>query len=133
MPKAAALLKQALAWRRKRKPHVIDYAEVEKESRTGKLRVAPALDRWGRPVVVFDNSVQNTKDPAAQLRCLAFVLEHALRRVDGTAASKYVIFMHLNDFSLLNNPPWSVTKETMEARRRRLGLGDRGDAAAGAR
>ena len=111
--KAKALLLDALAWRRRRRPHVIDYAEMERESRTGKLRVAESLDRWGRPVVVFDNTVQNTKDSAAQLRCLAFVLEHALRRVDGTRVSKYVIFMHLSDFSLFNNPPWSVTRETM--------------------
>jgi hypothetical protein len=26
---------------------------------------------------------------------------------------KYVIFLHLNDFSLRNNPSWAVTKETM--------------------
>ncbi|KAH8069147.1 hypothetical protein JL720_12054 [Aureococcus anophagefferens] len=110
--KAKALLLDALAWRGRRRPHVIDYAEMERE-RAGKLRVAESLDRWGRPVVVFDNTVQNTKDSAAQLRCLAFVLEHALRRVDGTRVSKYVIFMHLSDFSLFNNPPWSVTRETM--------------------
>ena len=111
--KAKALLLNALEWRARRRPHVVDYAEIEAESRTGKLRVAPSLDRWGRPVVVFDNSVQNTKESGGQLRCLAFVLEHALRRVDGRRASKYVIFMHLSDFSLFNNPPWSVTRETM--------------------
>ena len=27
---------------------------------------------------------------------------------------KYAIFLHLNDFSLRNNPSWSVTKETMK-------------------
>ena len=28
-------------------------------------------------MVIFDNSVQNTKDAGGQLRALAFVLEHA--------------------------------------------------------
>ena len=64
-------------------------------------------------MVIFDNSVQNTKDAGGQLRALAFVLEHALRRCDGSQVRKYVIFLHLNDFSLRNNPSWAVTKETM--------------------
>ena len=112
--KASRLIRDALAWRLKRRPHVLDYAELDRECATGKLRVAPSLDRFGRPVVIFDNSVQNTKDAGGQLRALAFVLEHALRRCDGSRVRKYVIFLHLNDFSLRNNPSWSVTKETMK-------------------
>ena len=111
--KASRLIRDALAWRLKRRPHVLDYAELDRECATGKLRVAPSLDRFGRPVVIFDNSVQNTKDAGGQLRALAFVLEHALRRCDGTPVRKYVIFLHLSDFSLRNNPSWAVTKETM--------------------
>ena len=112
--KAAKLLREALTWRLTRRPHHVDYAELDRELVTGKLRVAAQLDKYGRPVVIFDNSVQNTKDAGAQLRALAFVLEHALRRVDGTPVTKYVIFLHLNDFSLRNNPSWSVTKETLK-------------------
>ncbi|KAJ1456304.1 CRAL-TRIO domain-containing protein [Pelagophyceae sp. CCMP2097] len=111
--KAQVLLSKALAWRLQRKPYRIDYTEIEMESRTGKLRVSPTLDKWGRPVVIFDNTCENTTDAQAQLRCLAFVLEHALRRVQGTDVSKYVIFMHLGCFSLANNASWAVTKETM--------------------
>ena len=111
--KASRLIRDALAWRLRRRPHVLDYAELDRECATGKLRVAPSLDRFGRPVVIFDNSVQNTKDAGGQLRALAFVLEHALRRCDGSQVRKYVIFLHLNDFSLRNNPSWAVTKETM--------------------
>ena len=46
--KAKALLLDALAWRRRRRPHVIDYAEMERESRTGKLRVAEWQRLWDR-------------------------------------------------------------------------------------
>lgn len=109
--KAAKLLTQALEWRASRRPHVHDYSELELEARTGKVRVATEPDRWGRPIVIFDNTVQNTKDADANMRFLAFNLEHALRRAK-PPVEKYVIFMHLSDFSLSNNPSWSVTKET---------------------
>ena len=112
--KARKLLTQALDWRETRKPYVHDYEELEREARTGKVRVAEETDKWGRSVVVFDNTVQNTKDPEANMRFLAFCLEHALRKMDlkGKGAEKYVVFMQLEHFSLLNNPSWKVTKET---------------------
>jgi hypothetical protein len=40
-------------------------------------------------------------------------LEHALRRVDGHKACKYVCFIKLSDFSLFNSVPWHVVKETL--------------------
>lgn len=109
--KAAKLLTQALEWRASRRPDVHDYSELEVEARTGKVRVAIEPDRWGRPIVIFDNTVQNTNDAEANMRFLAFNLEHALRRAK-PPVEKYVIFMHLSDFSFSNNPSWSVTKET---------------------
>jgi hypothetical protein len=69
------------------------------------------LGRHGRAVVIFDNSCENTRDADAQMRYLAFSLEHALRRCAGPV-QKFVVFMHLSNFSLRNNPSWSVTKET---------------------
>ena len=119
--KAKKLLQQAVDWREEREPFVHDYAELEREGRTGKVRVAEDVDRWGRSVVVFDNTVQNTKDDEANMRFLAFNLEHALRKMQlptyatggsGGVSEKYVVFMRLEDFSLLNNPSWKVTKET---------------------
>jgi len=85
---------------------------MEKEARTGKVRVAYELDVWGRSIVIFDNTVQNTHDPQAHMRFLAFNLNHALRRMS-SPISKYVVFMHLTNFSLSNNPSWNVTKETL--------------------
>lgn len=76
--KAKRLLLASLEWRETRHPYVHDYRELEVKGRTGKVRVCPSLDRWGRPVIVFDNSVQNTQE--ANVRFLAFNLEHAVRR-----------------------------------------------------
>ena len=50
--KASKLVRDALAWRLRRRPHVLDYAELDRECATGKLRVAPSLDRFGRPVAI---------------------------------------------------------------------------------
>lgn len=107
--KAAKLMTQALEWRARRQPEIHDYAELEKEARTGKVRVS-GKDRFGRPVVVLDSTVQNTEDREAHVRFLAFNLEHALRMAQAPV-EKYVIFMHLTDFSLANNPSWSMIKE----------------------
>lgn len=71
--------------------------EMQEQGRTGKIYNAGA-DRWGRPVVIFNNSVNNSNDPRAQMRYLAFNLETALRKAraaEGANVAKFVIFMHM--------------------------------------
>ncbi len=53
--------------------------EMQFQGQTGKIYNA-GTDRWGRPVVIFNNSVNNSNDPAQQMRYLAFNLEMALRK-----------------------------------------------------
>jgi hypothetical protein len=53
--------------------------EMQFQGQTGKIYNA-GTDRWGRPVVIFNNSVNNSNDPRAQMRYLAFNLETALRK-----------------------------------------------------
>lgn len=71
-------------------------AEMQEQGKTGKIYNA-GVDRWGRPVVIFNNSVNNSNDPRAQMRYLAFNLEMALRkaRAGGANVAKFVIFMHM--------------------------------------
>jgi len=85
---------------------------MEIESRTGKIFVS-GKDKWGRPVIIFNNECQNTNDVDDQMTFLAFNLELAIKEM-GDAVDKYVIFMHLYDFSLLSSPPMRSTKETIE-------------------
>ena len=65
-------------------------------------------DAYGRPVVVFDNSVQNTKDVDSQLVCLSHNLDTACRMMDPAVTDKYVVFMNLEIFSLFSCPPMKV-------------------------
>lgn len=118
-------------------------------NRTGKIYI-PGKDQWGRPIMVFDNSVQvrgfhllinrrityllllfsflypfpfvrlsqNTTDVENQMRFLAWNLEFLIREMDVDAntdkfVDKYLIFMHLENFSFLNMPPFKATRETI--------------------
>ena len=44
---------------------------------------------------------------------LAFSLELAIRSSPPGLVDKYVVFMHMDTFSIFNNPPMSATKETI--------------------
>ncbi len=83
-------------------------AEVE----TGKIYL-PGMDVHGRPVVIFDNTVQNTNNVDKQMEFLAWSLEFAIRLMPPAVSDKYVVFMHLNSFSIFNCPPLKATRETI--------------------
>ena len=116
---AAQLLEGCLMWRTKRQPYWVlsepesaISKEFEHESVTGKIQV-PGTDRWGRAVLIFDNSVQNTTGHDAQMRFLAWNMELCYRTMQG-GSDKICLFMHLNNFSFFNNPPMESTKETIQ-------------------
>jgi hypothetical protein len=74
--KSYDMINGAMRWRMDRKPHEIDiemYENWEKtmrnEGKTGKIYI-PGNDKWGRPIVIFDNSVQNTTNGDNQLNFL---------------------------------------------------------------
>jgi len=85
-------------------------AKLRHEACTGKIYLA-GFDAYQRQVVVFDNACQNTKNTAHNLDLLAFSLELATKALP-EGRDKYVVFMHLDQFSFLNCPDMSTTKET---------------------
>jgi hypothetical protein len=115
--KAYDMISTAMKWRQKRVPpkgieSVPGWEErMSKESETGKIYI-PGEDKWGRPVVVFDNSVQNTRDVNAHQTILAWNLEYAIKLMPANR-DKYCIFMHLANFSMFNNPTFASTQETI--------------------
>jgi hypothetical protein len=155
------LMIEALKWRDKRQPGRIEKQEnwerkMSKESETGKI-YCPGYDRWGRSVLVFDNTVQNTPHVDDHMLFLAWNLEFAIKMMqlspgatgttvpakpDGTTVAsssksmdagaenseksdisaksanksipdKYLVFMHLTNFSFFNTPPLQSTRETI--------------------
>ena len=85
--------------------------KMSHESETGKIYV-PGKDKYGRPVIVFDNSVQNTTSIDDQLSFVSFNFEYACRMME-PKVDKYVVFMNLEIFSLFNCPPMKSTKEVI--------------------
>jgi hypothetical protein len=88
------------------------------ESATGKIYV-PGFDRWGRPLCVFNNGCQNTRDVDKQMEFLAWSLNLCVRMMGcqdaagATAVDKYVVFMHLGNFTLMSAPGMKATRETI--------------------
>eukprot|EP00239_Pterosperma_sp_CCMP1384_P001433 CAMPEP_0197849896 /NCGR_PEP_ID=MMETSP1438-20131217/13606_1 /TAXON_ID=1461541 /ORGANISM="Pterosperma sp., Strain CCMP1384" /LENGTH=306 /DNA_ID=CAMNT_0043462791 /DNA_START=118 /DNA_END=1038 /DNA_ORIENTATION=+ len=104
-------VKEMMLWRKKRTPHTIRATEIEHQAVTGKVAIR-GLDKYKRPVVVLDNSKENTKDLDGQMRFLAWSLERSQRcMMDGV--EKQVVFIHLAEFSMMNTPPMAATKETI--------------------
>lgn len=115
--KSTELIKSALQWREKRKPAEIEKSplwlkEMSLECSTGKV-YCPAYDRYNRPVLVFDSTVQNTADTNGHMQFLAWNLEFATRLCKPQVVDKYLVFIHLNNFTLFNSPPLSSTRETI--------------------
>lgn len=113
---AVKLMQTALEWRTKRKPALFDQREgwleyMSKESETGKI-YCPGRDRWGRSVLVFDNTVQNTPHVDDHMNFLAWNLEFAIKQMPPTV-DKYTVFIHLENFSFFNIPPFASTRETL--------------------
>ena len=109
--RALDMLETTLEWRRRRAPHLTRCRDVEHESLTGKIYM-PGYDRFGRPLVVFDNTVQNTQDTEGNMVFLAWALEFSLRHAP-PGIEKHCIFINLHDFSLFNQPPFRSVRETL--------------------
>ena len=82
--KAVKLIESALVWREKRNPNRFlprpgpkFEALFEVEMTTGKMYIA-GFDRWGRTVIVFNNTVQNTTSHNDQMDFLSWLLETAI-------------------------------------------------------
>jgi hypothetical protein len=54
--------------------------------------VAKGFDRWGRPIVVLDNSVENTNSIADQMLFLAWNLESTMQEMPSTV-DKFCLFI----------------------------------------
>ena len=116
--KSYEMINGAIKWRIERKPHHIEVVKdsfwkerMHHENKTGKIYI-PGHDKWGRPIVIFDNSVQNTVDSEGQLYFLAWNLETAIKFMP-KHTDKYVVFMHLENFSLFNCPNMKTTREVI--------------------
>ena len=94
------------------KPFGIGPEEMEKEAATGKVRLG-GIDRHHRPVVVLDNTVENTTEQSGQMRFLLFNMEYSILHMK-PPVEKQVVFINLEAFSIWNAPALSTTKITLD-------------------
>ena len=109
---AAEMLIGCLEWRSRRSIDLLRARMFSHECETGKI-FRPGLDRWGRPLMCFNNTCQNTDDSESHMMFLAWNMEECERACGSNGASKYCLFVNLEEFSLFNNPPFSETRETV--------------------
>ena len=79
------MLKTAGEWRKFREPHLVEEFDgwnerMSRESETGKV-YTPGKDQWGRPVIILDNTVQNTDSIDDQMLFLAWNLEFGIKEM----------------------------------------------------
>lgn len=113
------MMSEALKWRDRRRPADLekqpDWEEkMGKENETGKV-YCPGQDKYGRPVFVFNSGVQNTNSPDDHMLFLAWNLEHVVKYImpKPEVTDKYLVFIHLESFSLFCMPTLNETKETI--------------------
>lgn len=107
----------ALEWRSLRQPDQVEQSDgwaerIETEIITGKIYL-PGKDQYDRPIIVLDNTAQNTTNQDNQMVFTAWCLEMAIREMP-EHTDKYLIFIHLENFSLFNNPTMSAQRETIK-------------------
>mmetsp|Transcript_15639 Transcript_15639/g.26066 ORF Transcript_15639/g.26066 Transcript_15639/m.26066 type:complete len:281 (-) Transcript_15639:801-1643(-) len=111
------MMLETFEWRNFRHPHTLHEEEgwfdfLENETKTGKI-FNPGYDRWGRPLMVFNNQVQNTSCADSHMRLLSWYLEYSIRQMPPNI-DKYCVFMHMEGFSLFNAPSFAETRETIQ-------------------
>jgi hypothetical protein len=107
----------ALKWRLKRIPadgvESLDgwEARMSKEGETGKMYI-PGLDKYRRPIIVADDSAQNTVDEDGRLSFVAWYMEYACRLMDSDV-DKFVTFIHFENFSIFGGPSMRALQESI--------------------
>ena len=121
---AAKMLLAHLRWRATYKPWRITPRDVEGQAVTGKVR-SVGTDAHGRPLLVLDNTRENSRDAEAQLAHLVFHM-HRVERAFlrgarcgrglngwGATPGKFLLFIHLDNFSLRTMPARRQTMHTV--------------------
>eukprot|EP00041_Stephanoeca_diplocostata_P010771 m.172516 g.172516 ORF g.172516 m.172516 type:complete len:301 (+) comp18288_c0_seq1:184-1086(+) len=112
LQKALKMVTRTTEWRSEQRPDLYRAADYETEALTGKVRHG-GIDRHGRPILVLDNTVENTKSVTKQLQHLWWNMDRLVPKMTGDV-QKHCVLIHLEAFSLWNSPPMSSTKQTME-------------------
>lgn len=110
---AFELLKGTIQWRKTYRPYEISAEALSYEACTGKQYVYGKSN--GRSVIYMRPSRENTKNHENQIRLLVYNIERAIASMDKTQGHEQIcLLIDFQGYSLLNAPPMSVSKLTLE-------------------
>ncbi|GJP49827.1 hypothetical protein CLOM_g8992 [Closterium sp. NIES-68] len=112
MKKAEKMLQDSIAWRRAFQPERIRWADVAKESETGKVYRAPFTDKFGRPVLVLCPGKQNTEDHEGNIRHMVYCMENAVASLP-EGMEQMVWIIDYKAFTLRKSPPMKTSREVL--------------------
>eukprot|EP00039_Didymoeca_costata_P015254 m.255922 g.255922 ORF g.255922 m.255922 type:complete len:421 (+) comp16185_c0_seq12:280-1542(+) len=109
------LLRKNLRWRRQTGVESIQLDdEMKEEMRTGKIYMH-GYDKYRRPVMYQRPRRQNSKNFAAQVLQVAYLMERCMQTMDmKNGVEEFTLIVDLKGFSVLNRPPMSVTKQILQ-------------------
>ncbi|CAI7876460.1 unnamed protein product [Closterium sp. NIES-53] len=110
--KAEKMLLETIAWRRAFTPERIRWADVAKESETGKVYRAPFTDKLGRPVLVLCPGKQNTDDHDGNIRQMVYCMENAVQSLP-EGVEQMVWIIDYKGFTLRKSPPMKTSREVL--------------------
>jgi hypothetical protein len=88
-------------------------ANIEEQGKTGSIYIAENFDKWGRPILLLDNTVQTSTCVVKQQIHLSWNLDLACCLMP-PSVDKYVVWINLENFSIFNCPPFSSSTETVK-------------------
>ncbi|CAI5510293.1 unnamed protein product [Closterium sp. Naga37s-1] len=110
--KAEKMLLETIAWRRAFTPERIRWADVAKESETGKVYRAPFTDKLGRPVLVLCPGKQNTDDHDGNIRQMVYCMENAVQSLP-EGVEQMVWIIDYKGFTLRKSPLMKTSREVL--------------------
>ncbi|KAF2076236.1 hypothetical protein CYY_002477 [Polysphondylium violaceum] len=110
---AFELLKGTIQWRKTYKPYETSAEALSYEACTGKQYVYGKSN--GRSVIYMRPARENTKNHENQIRLLVYNIERAISLMDKSQGHEQIcLLIDFQGYSLLNAPPMSVSKLTLE-------------------
>lgn len=111
MHKAAKMLRDTLVWRESYKPHLITWADIEKEALLKKVTILDAPDKGGRPIVLMlPRNEKQGSDNDLKVKFVVYVMERASQIADASSPDgKMTWLLDFVGYSRQNQPPWRVS------------------------
>lgn len=115
LQKAQEMLENSLAWRKKMRPELLRWKDVEYQNTLGKMYRSPYPAKDGSPIIIMRPSLENQfGDHEGNIKYLVYVLENAANYAKyGKRSERFIILVDFWKYSLKHAPPLKTSLETL--------------------